>query len=278
MPSGGHGTWDSRGRATLEDFERRCPDNIKLIGDIFRNSLSQVYVKAQCLVCDNTWTSKAGRVVNFGCPKCSQATVDRGTKTHVQFARELKQRSPDIKALEKYTSSFTHIQAKHTCGHIWSVTPANLMKGRGCPKCKNRMRLSAIKGEYVRGYEPQAIEWIVKNKLAKAKDLQVTGIPYIKYKYSGKWHRYHPDMLIASQNRIVEVKSIGTLGIKHRGTWFKGNASQLFAKTKAKRRGCIEQGFKFVLMLMEENGSRIKLPLKWYDMTLNQLRASMISP
>jgi hypothetical protein len=199
--------------------------------------------------------------------------ADKGAKTHGQFVKELKLVNPDIKALSKYSNAFTHLDVKHTCGHVWKATPANLLKGRGCPACKNKLKLSSIKGEYVRGYEPQAIEFIVKNKLAKAGELQVSGIPYVKYKYSGKLRRYHPDMFIASQNRIVEVKSVGTLGIKNNGTWFKGNAAQLFAKTKAKRKGCIEQGFKFSLMLMTEDGTRIRLPRNWYDMTLNQLRA-----
>lgn len=41
--------------------------------------------------------------------------------------------------LEKYTGRFNKILVKHECGFIWSITPKNLIEGRGCPKCSKRV-------------------------------------------------------------------------------------------------------------------------------------------
>lgn len=258
-------------------FQGECPDNIELL-KFTRKSDKKSYLTAKCLVCDNKWESRSGRVVYRGCPTCSSARIGSNSrKTPAEFKKQMKEVNPEITVVTPYVSAFTHITARHTCGHEWQVTPANLQKGRGCPACKNSLKLSTVLGEYVRGYEPQAIELIVKSKLAKARDLQVTAIPYVKYRFKGGWHRYHPDILIKRQNRVVEVKSVATLGIKHNGTFFKGNAQSLFAKTKAKRLGCIAEGFKFSLLLMNEDGTRIALPRDWHKLTLLQLRASMTS-
>lgn len=268
--------WDARGRQDMDYFKSLCPERVTLLKfERVTEPYNHTRLTALCEVCGHEWNAYAKHVVDRGCPKCSRSGMDTGKKTHAQFVKQLRQINPEIKCRGRYDGAYRKVEVEHVCGHTWSTAPHNLLKGRGCPACKNKLKLSTIKGEYVRGYEPQAIEFIVKNKLAKAEDVQVSGIPYVKYRYAGGWHRYHPDMLIASQNRIVEVKSVGTLGIKSNGTWFKGNGAQLFAKTKAKRKGCIEQGFKFVLMLMNEDGTRINLPRNWYDLTLNQLRAKI---
>ncbi len=61
-------------------------------------------------------------------------------KTHSEFIFEMSNISPDIKVLGIYEVGYAHIKVKHNCGNEWLATPANLLKGKGCPKCKHPSR------------------------------------------------------------------------------------------------------------------------------------------
>ena len=238
---------------------------------------STTNVKVKHTECKHTWEITPANLLKgrINCPTCSNP---HRMKTHKEFLTQLKEITADIVPLDRYTGRAIHINFKHKkCGHIWKATPNNLLMGTGCPACKNKLKYSAIVDEYVRGYEPQAIEFIIKSKLAKAKDLQVSGIPYVKYVYREAEHRYHPDILVKSQNRIVEVKSLGTLGVVKSSGRFKLDEIELFEKTKAKRLGCLNAGFKFTLMLIDKNGNRVELPKNWHILTLKQLRTKLDS-
>jgi predicted nucleic acid-binding Zn-ribbon protein len=56
-------------------------------------------------------------------------------KTHEEYEEELFQREIDFIPLEKYIRR--DIAMKHECinGHIWNVTPNNVLNGQGCPQC-----------------------------------------------------------------------------------------------------------------------------------------------
>lgn len=57
-------------------------------------------------------------------------------KNNEEFTLALKRINPNITPLEKYLGSQTKIKCRcNECGHEWSVTPNNLIKGSGCPKC-----------------------------------------------------------------------------------------------------------------------------------------------
>ena len=55
-------------------------------------------------------------------------------KSHEEYKKELE--STDYEVLESYISSSKKIRHKHKkCGYEWSVSPNNLQKLVGCPKC-----------------------------------------------------------------------------------------------------------------------------------------------
>lgn len=143
-------------------------------------------------------------------------------------------------------------------------------KGSDCPRCACSLKYVASSDMWLRGYEPQALEYIVKAKLAKRKEVSDV-VPKISYDYAGKQRRYTPDFFIATQNRIVEVKSIGTMGLKGSFASPKAAGYKLLAKLKALRKGSIAQGFKFSLLLMHDT-KRILLPQNWYELSIRELR------
>lgn len=59
-------------------------------------------------------------------------------KTHAQYEQELFEREINYWPLEEYTRA--HDKILHECleGHKWYAEPANILRGRGCPECKNR--------------------------------------------------------------------------------------------------------------------------------------------
>ena len=58
-------------------------------------------------------------------------------KTHEEYVREVYQINQFIEVVGKYVGNHTPIL--HKCkidGHEWMAMPSNILRGRGCPKCK----------------------------------------------------------------------------------------------------------------------------------------------
>lgn len=67
------------------------------------------------------------------------------------------------------------------------------------------------KERVVQGYEPHALKILLSECIEEDDILTGTDVPTVEYEHDGKSHTYYPDILIKSQNRIVEVKSVFTL-------------------------------------------------------------------
>ena len=113
---------------------------------------------------------------------------------------------------------------------------------------------------FVQGFEPQALDYLKQHFPEEDILVEFEGnVPTFRYKYSGKFREYIPDIFIRNANIVVEVKSTHTLGLFH-------NKKRGWSMTCAKAKACHERGFKFVLLLMEANGNRLKLPKNWPSM------------
>lgn len=68
------------------------------------------------------------------CPKCRK---NKKLKTTKIFKDELyKKYKNEYSVLEEYVGARTKIKIKHNnCGTIWEITPDNILRGYGCPKC-----------------------------------------------------------------------------------------------------------------------------------------------
>lgn len=69
-------------------------------------------------------------------------------KTHEEYVNELFQKNPNIEVIGKYIS--THTKITHRCKideYEWNASPANILRGRGCPKCSKRIKRTSV--EYI---------------------------------------------------------------------------------------------------------------------------------
>lgn len=123
----------------------------------------------------------------------------------------------------------------------------------------------------VQGYEPQALDWIF-NKfpsliLNKSLFVETSGkVPVVKYKVGNRNRTYFPDMYLPKQKRIIEVKSPYTLGALTGRRW---------KKTQSKAQACIDQGYKFTLLLMNAKGERLWIPKDWYALSRKDVLAQV---
>ena len=105
-------------------------------------------ISVRCDVCGHEWSPLAySLLAGKGCPHCSaiegakKRNNNLATKTTNQFKKELRVINPTIEILGEYKNNKTKILAKClTCGHEWSVVPASLLNGHGCPVCSRKCR------------------------------------------------------------------------------------------------------------------------------------------
>jgi len=104
--------------------------NIEVLGTYISAKIS---IEHKCLVCGFIWKARPTNIKQGrGCHKCGGS--DR--KTSAQYIKELAAYTRYYKVLSAYVDCKTKILHKHlSCGHSWLITPSNIFKGRGCPKC-----------------------------------------------------------------------------------------------------------------------------------------------
>lgn len=122
----------------------------------------------------------------------------------------------------------------------------------------------------LQGYERHALEHLVKVMGVKPEDIVVecendfAKTLNIRYKYRGEMHTYVPDAYVKSQRTVIECKSLHTLGIQSKIT-------RGWAMNCAKAKAAKAKGYSIILLLMQDDGSRIPMPKGWYDMTKAQV-------
>lgn len=95
-------------------------------------------IKCKCKKCEQQWTTEPNTLLRgHGCPKCrDKMNAQKRTKTHEEFIQRLQQINPDIELLTPYNKIHTKIKCKCKIdGYEWKATPANLLRGAGCPQC-----------------------------------------------------------------------------------------------------------------------------------------------
>lgn len=110
---------------------------------------------------------------------------------------------------------------------------------------------------HVQGYEPQALNYLQQffspeQILCECENK----VPIIRYSYRKKYRDYIPDIYIPNKTLIVEVKSMKTLGLLN-------NKQRGWSMTCAKAIACHKKGYKFCLLLMDSDGTRLKMPKNW---------------
>ncbi|WP_435892299.1 zinc-ribbon domain-containing protein [Phocaeicola salanitronis] len=69
------------------------------------------------------------------CPECSG-----NIKSPQSYKKEVVSKFPTIELLSDYKKSNMRISCRcKLCGYEWQPFPFNLLRGKGCPKCKNEL-------------------------------------------------------------------------------------------------------------------------------------------
>lgn len=144
-------------------------NNIQVLGTYVKGKTK---LKVRCKVCGHEWETIPNNLLQgHGCPKCGKKqSIQKQTKTHDQFIKELQEINPDIEVLGTYVNNSTKILCKcKVCGHIWEVVPNSLLRGSGCPKCG----IKIITQKNTETYEEFMEKFNTKN--THAKDIEILG-------------------------------------------------------------------------------------------------------
>lgn len=235
--------------------------------------------KFKCCI-HGTFERNAGYALKKGCPSCIKECVRAGKQLSKDTCQSrINERHGDkIRLLGQYVGCTNNRKYRfkcYVCFNTWKAQLHAVMGGTGCPHCANQRKAKAgfrvkeferdgVKFR-VQGWEYQAICWILEHKpTIRAADILTESsskVPVIRYKFGRRFKNYYPDIFIPRLNIIVEVKSNYTLGLT--GT---KRSAKMWRQNQAKAKATIAAGFRYRLLVMREDGTRIFLPTGWYNM------------
>ena len=114
-----------------EQINENSKNNVKILSPIISANNK---VDVMCNICGNKWKTTPNILIRCGCPNCDK--INR-SKSHEKFINELTYINPNIKIISKYKQA--HQKVKCEClndGYQWEATPNSLLKGTGCPICR----------------------------------------------------------------------------------------------------------------------------------------------
>ena len=120
----------------------------------------------------------------------------------------------------------------------------------------------------LQGYEPQALRYIRRYFKYKHIHDQSSGkVPVFEY-FDGRDRMYFPDFLVETEDYacIVEVKSTYTFCF----------TIARYRMIKAKSRAVKAAGYGFKLLVMQNDGSRVKLPSNWQSLSLRSMQKYLV--
>jgi predicted nucleic acid-binding Zn-ribbon protein len=109
--------------------------NIEVVGK-YANAKTKILHK--CLIHNVIWDALPTNILKgCGCCECMKEKIsNKNGSNHSEYVEKLLNINPNIIALEEYVNTETKIKHKcKVCEHEWSAKPANILAGKGCPKC-----------------------------------------------------------------------------------------------------------------------------------------------
>lgn len=109
----------------------------------------------KCSTCQHNWPAAVvdRTVGGKGCSACAQNKLSQKFKKKNEvFLEQLSRVNPNLEPLEEYKTTHETILIRcKVCGHEWPAAPANILRGKDCPKCSRKRgnaKISATKREY----------------------------------------------------------------------------------------------------------------------------------
>ncbi len=118
---------------THQLFVEEIKDNNPSIEVVGTYEHAHKKIKFACKLCGYEWNATPSHVLHgTGCPCCN----GREQLSYEQVIARIK--NPTIKIVGNYINKNTRVLCKcDICGKEWYAIPNNLIKGTGCPNCKN---------------------------------------------------------------------------------------------------------------------------------------------
>jgi ribosomal protein S18 len=97
--------------------------------------------------CYYEWETGARHIINSGsgCPVCNhRKSKEKQKYTHEEYVKKVKEKhNGEILVIDRYAGYHSKILHKHmSCGFEWLVSPAGILGGTSCPKCKKVAKLT----------------------------------------------------------------------------------------------------------------------------------------
>ena len=123
----------------IKEIEEINP-NIEVVGEYID---AKTPIKHYCKKHNIFWDSHPDNILKgCGCVECGKEKIgDKNRKSHEQYVDELQRNNSNIAVVGVYINANTPIL--HRClidGYEWDVSPANILFGKGCPKCSNNIK------------------------------------------------------------------------------------------------------------------------------------------
>lgn len=240
-------------------------------------------LNVRCNGCEREYKTNRGSLVKQkrGCNVCfnrQPRTGSQATVTPEEYQRRLDAKYNGavqlIGALTGHRAPRTHKCTK--CDNVWVARrighcqKCSSRHGQASGQRKKEMQLGT-RTVTVQGFEGIAIKRLLQSGV-KPENIRTTSDtnrpPVIEYRFRGKDCKHYPDLRVVRKagDVIVEVKSTVTFGL----TAFR-KEMRYFAKNKAKAKAALEQGYDYRVMVLEANGSLVKLPKDWHAFDLRTL-------
>lgn len=126
----------------VEEVRNLHPD-ITVVGEYVNSNTKIEFMCSK----GHVWKSAPSNLLSgCSCPFCKGEKISAlKFKTHEQFLGEVLELGIDVTVLGTYHSAREHILCRcNKCNHEWMITPNNLLRGFGCPKCKKSKGEQAV--------------------------------------------------------------------------------------------------------------------------------------
>jgi hypothetical protein len=203
---------------TIEGVKQYFKDyNYELLEDIYINGITKMKYK-----CNNNhinYVNFANFKTGSRCPECNKDSL----KHSFEYINQCFLDRGCTLLETEYINANTKLKYICHCGNYHSMIFNGFKDGMDCKFCgydKTQKKSKSYKDYIlpsnkivaVQGYENIALDELFLNNNYKEDDIITDrkDMPVIKYYLNGTIHQYFPDIMILSENKIIEVKSTYT--------------------------------------------------------------------